>query len=231
MSQQLTLTGLSLHEQATFDNYFYGENTQIVDYLKSFIDVHNEQFIYLWGEVGTGKSHLLQACCHQMSQQGKMAMYLSLADYAMLSPECFEDLEQFQLVCLDAIDAIAAQSTWEEALFGLYNRLRDSNVLLLVAGNALPKDLGIKLADLVSRLNWGPAFMLHPLSDDDKCKALQFRAKGRGLKLTTEVASFLLHRCERNMKALFEVFEQLDQAALANKHRLTIPFVKSVLGL
>lgn len=231
MSEQLTLAGIAPREQGTFDNFYSVAHEAIVSLLQDFSIGKNEQFIYLWGKLGTGKSHLLQACCQHASDQGKMAMYFSLNDCLFLSPDLFEDMEQMSLICLDHIEAIAGNAIWEEALFNLYNRLRDSGSRLLVAGNALPRDLKISLADLTSRLNWGPAFQLEPLNDDQKIVALQFRAKKRGMTLTTEVANFLLRRCARNMKELFAIFDTLDKAALANKHRLTIPFVKSILDL
>jgi DnaA family protein len=91
--------------------------------------------------------------------------------------------------------------------------------------------MAIKLPDLKSRLAWGVVYQLHALSDEQKLDALKLRAQGRGLDLDLPVGKFLLRRCPRNMAQLFETLELLDQASLAQQRRLTIPFVKEVLGV
>ncbi len=231
MPEQLTLAGITRYDEGTFDSFYLAEQETIVVLLQEFALGKGEPFIYLWGKSGTGKSHLLQACCNHANDHAMVAMYFSLGACQGLSPDLFNDLEQMQLVCLDDIEVIAGDAIWEEALFNLYNRLRDSGSRLLIGSNVLPRDLGLSLADLTSRLNWGPAFQLQSMDDDALRCALQFRATQRGITLSAEVTHFLLRRCTRDMKELFSIFDILDKAALANKHGLTIPFVKSVLKL
>jgi DnaA family protein len=86
------------------------------------------------------------------------------------------------------------------------------------------------LPDLKSRLGWGPVFQLATLSDRDKQAALQMRARRRGLELGNEVAEYLLRRCPRDMDSLFSLLNQLDRASLVAQRRLTIPFVRELLG-
>jgi DnaA family protein len=76
-----------------------------------------------------------------------------------------------------------------------------------------------------------PTFHLAALDEADRIKALQLRARHRGLDLPTETANFLLSRSKRDMATLYAVLDQLDTAALEAKRRLTIPFVKETLRL
>jgi DnaA family protein len=89
----------------------------------------------------------------------------------------------------------------------------------------------IILPDLKSRLTSGATYQVHRLSDEQKINALQLRASKRGLQLTKTVGQFLLTRCSRDMPLLFSTLQKLDKASLAEKRRLTIPFVKKVLAL
>ncbi len=98
-------------------------------------------------------------------------------------------------------------------------------------GDVPPAQLRVKLMDLKSRLGWGVVYHLHGLSDEQKLEALRLRAQGRGLELDGSVGRFLLRRCPRDMGQLFLMLEELDQASLAEQRRLTIPFVKDVLGV
>lgn len=226
MGRQLTLP-VALKDEAIFSN-FYGQQ-DIVNCLRMFLNLKGEHFICLVGKSGTGKSHLLQACCHQSHQQQLSASYLPLSKIKLLSPEVLENLESLDLICLDEIEAIAGNKVWEEALFHFYNRIQESNARLLIAVSASPKQLPFKLPDLISRLMWGLTLNLHELSDKDKLKALQLHAKMRGLQLENNVAEFLFNRLSRDMNSLCVTLDKLDQASLVNQRRLTIPFIKSSL--
>ena len=90
--------------------------------------------------------------------------------------------------------------------------------------------MGIKLADLQSRLSLALVFQLHDLSDEDKLRALQLRASRRGLQLSDEAGRYILTRGERTMSKLFAHLECLDQASLQAQRKLTIPFIKATLN-
>src|SRR5688572_23351746 len=96
---QLPLS-LKLHDDALFDNFFMKDNVPTVHQLHLFLQGQSERFIFCYGESGVGKTHLLQACCHRMSEQTGGVFYLPLKNYAMLSPIIFDDLEKQTLVCL-----------------------------------------------------------------------------------------------------------------------------------
>lgn len=229
-NHQLALS-LTLPDNALLDTYYPGNNFQALEQVKKAAKGQDEFFIYLWGSEGAGCSHLLQGACGLASDFNRSAMYLPLAQLHPQGPGVLSALEQLDLVCIDDIQAIAGNKEWEEALFHLYNRIRDTKrAHCIIAGARAPKNAGIQLPDLQSRLAWGVTYHLHPLGDEDKFKALQLRAKMRGLELPEDVGNFILRRAARNMGELYHLLELLDEAAMKAKRRLTIPFVKS-LGL
>lgn len=230
LSAQLTL-GLSLRDEATFDNFYLGKNAEIVSELKKLIKKQGERIIFLCGGRGQGCSHLLQAACHEAYQQQYSSVYLPLSNLVTLSPEILDGLETLSLICLDDLDAIALYPEWAEAIFHLFNRIYDSGGNILFAAHTLPKAIPIQLPDLVSRLTWGIVYPLQPLSDSEKLAALIMRAKRRGMGLTEEVGKYILTHCPRQMNTLFAALEALDKASLAAQRRLTIPFIKEVLQI
>jgi len=229
VTTQLTLSGIQLRDNATFDSFYPGQNQQVFQFLQNFTEGNKEQFIYLWGNPGSGRSHLLQACCHYANALGKPAMYLPLTELQYLSPQMLQDIEQLGLVCIDDVELIAGNKAWEEALFHLYNRMRQVQTRLLMASHFSHRDITIELPDLRSRLAWGMVFQLYVLNDEDKLAALLRRGQLRGMFLPRDVCQFLLRRCPRNMTDLFHILDELDKASLSQQRRLTIPFVKSVL--
>lgn len=227
-SQQLAL-GLSLPDNALLETYYPGGNTQVLNHIKQAARGRGDRFLYIWGPLGSGCSHLLQGACHFANERGRSAMYLPLAQIHNRGPALLHSLERLDLVCLDDIQIIAANELWEEALFHLYNRIRESaRTYCIIASQQTPKHSGIRLADLQSRLAWGVTYQVYPLEDEDKLKALNLRAKMRGLDLPSEVGHYILRRATRNMGELYQLLEKLDAASMAAQRRLTIPFIKSL---
>lgn len=223
MSEQLTL-GINLRDDATFNNYFSGPNEAVVHNLH----MQNEPYVFLFGESGAGKSHLLQAACHEIGLKGLPVVYLPLTEEGLM-PAMLDGLENMSLIALDDIHSVIGNEDWEYALFNLYNRVREKGVNMIVSSSQPLAALNIKLADLKSRLSWGPTFKLIALSDIEKQHALQQRAKNRGLELTDDVVTYLLKRSPRDMNSLFALFEKLDKASMVEKRKLTIPFIKDYL--
>jgi DnaA family protein len=121
--QQLPL-GFRLRDDATFENYFSESNTQALHAILSLVCGRGDNFLYLWGTEGSGRSHLLQASCHAAPEFKHTAVYLPLEDLENLSPDIFLGLENIALVCIDDVYKIAGNPVWEEQLFHLFNRIR-----------------------------------------------------------------------------------------------------------
>jgi DnaA family protein len=230
MINQLTL-GVGLKDEATFANFYPGNNAQLVNVLKNAARGAGEKVIYFYGTGGQGCTHLLQACCHEAYHNQLSSVYIPLGNNNDISPEIFEGLESLQLVCVDDVHRIAGNPVWEESLFHAYNRIHDAGGRFIVTANVAPKALGLALPDVVSRLAWGMTFQLQPLSDTEKLHILMMRAECRGMTLSEEVGKFILNHCPRHMSTLFAAFDALDKISLAAQRKLTIPFVKTVLQI
>jgi len=220
----------SFREGFTFDNYCPVGNQEVLYSLHKCLQITSDQFVFLWGHPGVGKSHLLYAACHFLASNDSTVAFVPLNQYKKLSVELFEGLENLDLVCIDNIDAISTISEWEQALFHLYNRIRTSKTRLILSSHSVPQSCGLQLKDLISRLSWGLVLQVNELNDPDKIVAMQLRAKQRGLELPLEVGEYLLRRQSRNTKSLFNLLDSLDRASLAAQRKLTIPFVKEILA-
>lgn len=233
MSLQLPL-GLQLNDYATFGNYVAGANELALKSVQACAaadrEGRSEPFVYLWGGEGSGKTHLLQSACHLAPQQGGSVFYLPLQQAGEFSVEMLQGLECMGLICIDDLQAIAGQRDWEQALFHLYNRVRDQGNRMIVTAATTPSESGIQLPDLISRLSWGGIFHLSMLEDEQKLQALQSRAGSRGFELPRESGRYLLRRYPRDMHALFALLDRLDEASLAAQRRLTIPFIRETLA-
>lgn len=228
--QQLSL-GLALKDMDSFDSFHGEANAELVAGLVAAARGEPGANLFLWGEAGSGRSHLLHAVCHAADAAGLAVAYLPIAELCEHSPELLEGVEHFALICIDDIGACAGRRDWEEALFHAYNRVQAAGGRWLCTADNVPQSLGVGLPDLVSRLGWGMIYQLRPLDEAGKLAALQKRARLRGFELPDEVGQFLLRRLPRDNHALFSVLDRLDRESYAAQRKLTVPFVKQVLAL
>ncbi len=230
MTRQLALA-IQLNDEATFADFCWGDNDLLHLQLQQTLQGEGERLYYIWGCSGSGKSHLLQAICQSVDSH-QSSIYLPLKILQEWGPQVIEGLNEQSIICIDDINSIAGQINWEEALFHLYNRVRDAGQgILIITGSIPPTQIELKLADLRSRLCWGLIWQVHELSDEDKVKTLQLHAHKRGFELPLSVGQFLLSRCSRNMHDLHVLLNKLDQASLIAQRKITIPFVKEILAL
>jgi DnaA family protein len=198
--RQLALK-ISPPPQPTLDNFIPGANAELLARLREFQEnKFKETILYLWGDAGSGKSHLLRACGVLRADAG---------------PNVVDDVEKL---------AEASQI----ALFNTINDARQSGGKVLAAGNAPPPLLPLR-EDLKSRLAWGLVYHVKPLTDDERAGYLRAEAGRRGMRVPDEVISYLLTHVRRDLPTLLAIVEELDRTSLELKRPVTLPLVREAL--
>lgn len=188
-------------------NFVVGRNAEVVAALHAVAAGSGEHFIYLYGETGSGRSHLVRA--------------LDAATPKVAVPP-FEPGKPIYVV--DDIDQLSESN--QQQLFVLLNEIRaDGNARFVGAGNAAPKHLTLR-DDVRTRLAWGLVYQVHALSDVEKAQALTAHAAARGVALSVEVIDYLLTHMPRDMRTLVAIVDALDDYALSEKRIVTLPLVK-----
>lgn len=229
-ASQLVL-GVRLRDDARFDNFHGERNRAAARRLQLLCEQQVKvPVVTVCGDADTGKSHLLQAACHHVEAQGRSAVCFSIGEVRPFGPGALAGLDTPELVCLDDLHLIAGDQAWEEAVFHLYNRVVDRGHMLVVSLANVVSATGFVLPDLASRLGHGPSLQLGIYRDADRQTILQARAEQRGLVMADDVASFILRRAPRRLGDLLAMLDLLDESSLQAQRRLTIPFVKTVMG-
>jgi DnaA family protein len=218
--KQLAL-GVRLRSESVFDSFWPGQNAQIVATLRS----PSTEPLWLWGATSTGKSHLLQAACAAAGDGAYFPLVRALA----LPPEALTGFERSPVLCVDDVDAVAGDLAWEKALFRLFNDATELNSRLIFAAAVPPRQPDWRLEDWGSRAAACTVYQLRELDDDGRLEALRLRAAQRGLQLPHETSDYLLKRMPRDLRSLFDILDQLDEASLVAQRRLTIPFIRDAL--
>jgi DnaA-homolog protein len=222
-SPQLALA-LRLRGASSLDSFIAGDNRLLLAALNELVADTGGQ-LFLWGENGAGRSHLLEGA---VRQRGDTGCFLAGAELRALSPAVLEGLEQFDLIALDDVDLLAAQPDWEQALFHLYNNVRDRGGAMVFAARTAPAGCGFVLPDLRSRLAAGPVWQVRPLDDEGLVALIRQRGATAGLDISDEAARYLMARTARNAAAICAELDRLDGLAMAHQRRLTIPFIRAV---
>jgi DnaA-homolog protein len=227
--QQLPL-GVRLPDRAVFASFLPARNREALEHAQRVAGAEAPGATWFCGPASAGKTHLLQAICSQAAQS-RRAGYFPLAELAGLGIGVLEGLPQLQCVCLDDLEAVAGRLEWEKAIFGLLREIEDCGGSLVMAARPPPALLGWALPDLGSRCAAGTVLQLRALDESEQQQALQLRARLRGFELPDETSRWLQRRFPRDMRRLYGLLDTLDDAALAAQRRLTVPFIREVLGL
>ena len=232
---QLSLP-VSLPDDETFDSFLVAENEFTTAYLQKFCQGNMgsiKPICYLFGSLGSGKSHLLFACCHEATLNGLQTVYLNMLELKEMPGEIINDVVDYDLICIDNLHEIAGNETWERAIFDLINQAleREHQPKIIISGQASPLIVAFTLPDLVSRLTWGAVFQLATRSDESLRLIIKFRLEHRGLEASEDCIKFLLTRVDRELSNLMSIVNELDKKSLQAKRKLTIPFIKQALEL
>ncbi len=212
----------------TLDNFVAGRNLELLSALRNSLAGNTgERCFYIWGESGSGKSHLLQACVTAAQHMQQQAIYV----HASGALPQVTDMGA-TLVAVDDVEQLVASAQNGDAaqtgLFNLYNQMREGGGMLLVSGKESPLHLKLR-DDLRTRLGWGLVYQLHVLSDEEKAQALLQHAHSRGLVLPAEVTQYLLRHGRRDLPSLMAVLDSLDKHSLRLHRAPSVPLLKEVM--
>ncbi|MCW5297559.1 DnaA regulatory inactivator Hda [Herbaspirillum lusitanum] len=226
------LLDLSAQQPPTFDTFVTGQNAELLQRLQDIAagqaqPTLNDRFIYLWGETGAGKTHLLHSVLHSLApagaQEGAIGSRLIPAD---ADDSAFDYDPAIQCYLLDDCEQLPPAS--QIAAFALFNQIRELGGYLVSAGAQPPAQLQVR-EDLRTRLGWGLIYQLHGLTDDEKIAALTQSAQARGMTVSPGILSYLLTHYRRDMPSLSRMLDALDRYSLETKRPITLPLLRDLL--
>ena len=220
----------SSFKKRDFASFVEGENQPLIYSLNTIIEKEKRDSLYIWGPTGTGKTHLLQAACKKANEINCHVTYIPLKQYKDFSPEMLDDLGELDLVCVDDLEYISGSIEWQQRLTLLFNEIRDNHNSIIISSAVSPKNINIELNDLKSRLVWGQAYKIRSPNDKLKIEILRKKAAERSFQLGNDVAEFLIRRSNRDLNSLIEILAEIDRSSLAEKRKVTIPFIKKLIS-
>jgi DnaA family protein len=199
----------------TFANFVPGRNAELLVALRDAAHGNGaERVVYVWGDSGAGKTHLLKALAHAAAP--RHAAYVRGSEFSAGA--------QAPVLAVDDVEGLAEAQQIE--LFNAFNER--AFTFLAVGARSAPRDVPLR-RDLATRLATGLTYRVVALSDEEKRAALAAHATARGFALADEVSSYLLTHARRDMPSLIGALDTLDRYSLETGRPITLPLLKAAL--
>lgn len=210
--------------KSNFDNfYFEGSNIEAKDALFGSGD------IFLYGLEKTGKTYLLQSLCNHYFSEDKTSLFIPLKEVRDLGSQITESLESLDLICIDNVDLIAGDNSWEMAIFNLINNSLLTNCRLVFCSSFNPSNIDFVLKDLMSRIKKINHIEIFPVNTNNLPKAIKYIANSRAINLGEREIDYLITYSERSISNLINIIEKLDDLSMELKRKISIPLIKEVI--
>ena len=221
--RQLSLL-IDLKSIPSIKNFVIGKNGELIDKIKDLSQLKSkERFVYVWGDSGSGKTHLVAA-----STRIALAIGNNVVLFKNSTGLNLDFLSDPVLIIVD--DVQEATVFQQKQLFNMYNECKAREGSLLVFGNVPPSQLRIR-KDLLTRLSWGLVFRIHTLSENEKFQAMINYSRQRGFCLPKEVVRYVLTRRPRDLDSLLKTLHGLDLYSIETRRSVTIPLAREFFAI
>ena len=219
--------GLPFSINASFllDDFSGEKNQELVANILNLIKGKATANIFVYGDKGFGKSHLLQGVIIEGLKQDQKSVYLDLNDD--ISTDIFELISDFQIIALDNVDQCNQDN--EKYIFDLINKLHSTNQMIVFSSRVKPEGLSVFI-DLKTRLSLASIYSLNRLDDDEIQHVIKRKLNNKSLKVDQRVIDYLIKNQTRDLKKIVEIIDKLDTFSLEKKRSITVPLIRQMLG-
>jgi chromosomal replication initiator protein len=242
-SGQRSESGLKLHPDYTFDNFVVGPSNRLahascVAVSQSLGNTYNPLFLY--GNSGLGKTHLLHAvCCEAQSKaNGAVIQLLSCEEFINRFIRAIEQgslagfQSQFRSVdalVIDDIQFLRERERSQEEFFHTFNALYNNGKQIILSADSAPAEIPSLEARLISRFNWGLVARIDPPSFETRVAIVQKKAHIRGLDINDEIAEYVAHKVQTNIRELEGALTSIYALAVINGERISLESAQRAL--
>ena len=219
--QRPTLPESDLNPQLTFDRFVTsGSNDVVYGAARAVVDhpgtAYNPLFIY--GGVGLGKTHILQAIAHASQARGLNALYIPSEAFTndlinairnRTTAMFREKYRSVDILVVDDIQFIAGKDTTQEEFFHTFNALVNFNKHVVIASDRHPSELKTLEGRLRSRFEGGLVADIQPPEFETRVAILQMWAQEQNISLDTDVIWYIAEKAPNNIRELGGVFNQI----------------------
>jgi chromosomal replication initiator protein len=232
-----------LNQRYTFDAFVIGSGNQFAHAACQAVaerpsKAYNPLFLY--GGVGMGKTHLMQAIGHEIKRRQPQSAicYVSSEKFTneMINSLRYDKMISFRdkfrnvdVLLVDDIQFLAQKERTQEEFFHTFNALHESMKQIVIASDRPPKELAEIEDRLRSRFEWGLIADIQPPDLETKVAILQKKAEQEKVILPTDVALYIASNIRSNVRELEGALIRLVAHSSLIGAEITLPYTQQVL--
>jgi len=238
----LTVNRFGLSSRYTFDNYIVGKNNELAHAACQAVvanpgHAYNPLFIY--GGVGLGKTHLLQAIGHELTKKTDKLLYVSCErftnDYVQAvrngQAKDFKDhYRNVDLLLIDDIHFMGGKDGTQEEFFHTFNELHQTNKQIVISSDRPPKAIPALEKRLLSRFEWGMIADISPPDTETRIAILDAKCREKNYKLEKNILDYIANHIQSNIRELEGALNRLIAYYEFNNTQPSIESAKNVLA-
>jgi chromosomal replication initiator protein len=235
--------GPVLHPDYTFDNFVVGPSNRLahascVAVSQTLGTTYNPLFLY--GNAGLGKTHLLHAVCHEVRHRsdGASIQLLSCEEFVNRFIRAIEQgnlggfHSQFRTVdalVIDDVQFLREREQSQEEFFHTFNAIYNNGRQIILSADSPPAEIPSLEDRLVSRFNWGLVARIDPPSYETRIAIVQKKAHLRGLDVGDEIAEYIARQVQANIRELEGALTTIYALATTSHEPVTLELAQRAL--
>lgn len=232
----------TLSDKYRFDNFVIGDSNRFASAAAIAVatnpgKAYNPFFIY--GGVGLGKTHLLQAIGHRVAKNGLQRIcYISSEQFTNELIDAIKNRSNNQfrqyyrnldLLLIDDIQFIAGKYGTQEEFFNTFNAMHQVNGQIVITSDKLPKDIDNIGERLRSRFQWGLIAEIDAPDYETRLAIIQRKAKAYKININDDVADFLSSNITSNVREIEGALVRIGAFSSLMNAKVTVGFAEKVL--
>lgn len=240
--EPVMINRFGLNSRYTFDNFVVGKGNELAHAACQAVvsnpgRAYNPLFIY--GGVGLGKTHLLQAIGHELSKRSDKIMYVSSEkftnDYiqSVRNGQAREFKDRYRnvdLLMIDDIQFMAGKDGTQEEFFHTFNDLHQGNKQIIITSDRPPKSIPALEKRLLSRFEWGMIADVNQPDIETRLAILEAKCREKNYMLDSDILYYIASNIQHNIRELEGALNRLIVYHEFNNYKPTIDTTKNILN-
>ncbi|MEA3433592.1 MAG: chromosomal replication initiator protein DnaA [Campylobacterota bacterium] len=230
-----------LNPSLTFDSFIVGDSNQFAyTTAKSVAEKPGKQYnpLFIYGGVGLGKTHLLQAIGNYHIDLGKTVIYTTLEQFmnSFTSHLRSQTMDRFRdkfrecdLLLIDDIQFLSRKEQTQEEFFHTFNELYNANKQIVITADRAPNKIAGLVDRLKTRFEWGLMADIQPPGLETKIAIIQKKCELDGINLNNEIINFIATHMGDNIREIEGTIIKLNALSSMLNQEITLDFAQNAI--
>ena len=240
-NEKSTSKSTYLNPSLTFESFIVGDSNQFAyTTAKSVAEKPGKQYnpLFIYGGVGLGKTHLLQAIGNYHIDLGKTVIYTTLEQFmnSFTSHLRSQTMDRFRdkfrecdLLLIDDIQFLSRKEQTQEEFFHTFNELYNENKQIVITADRAPNKIAGLVDRLRTRFEWGLMADIQPPGLETKIAIIQKKCELDGITLNAEIVNFIATHMGDNIREIEGTIIKLNALSSMLNQEITLDFAQNAI--